>query len=316
MTRRSVLLFAFLGIAWGIPYLLIRVAVSEIEPAFLVLARTGLAALILLPITIVRRSFRPTLRLWKPLLAYAAAEVAAPWFFLASAERSLPSSTAGLLLAAVPLVGVGVGLAFGSGQKFSRANIIGLITGVLGVSLLVGFEGGESNPSALVQAAIVVVGYATGPAILARWMPRADPMALTALALGSVAVAYFPIVMATRAWPTEALSGPATISIVVLAVICSAGAFVALAMLVRDVGAVRATTVTYVNPAIALLAGAIVLHEPVTPWSVVGLALILVGCLLATRTIRRRFTSSSVTPTDTVPVTKDSTVAATRSDPA
>ena len=286
MTRRGLLLFLFLGVAWGIPYLLIRIAVAEVEPAFLVLCRTGLAALLLMPIAIARRSLLPTFRFWRPLLAYAAIEVAVPWYFLASAERSLPSSTTGLLLAVVPLVGVGVGLALGARQQFSAVNALGLGLGLAGVGLLVGFESRAVNPWAFAEVVIVVIGYAVGPAILVRWMPKADPIGLTAIALGAVALAYLPIVAATNAWPRELPSSATITSVVVLAIVCSAAAFVALASLVKEVGAVRATTVTYVNPAVALLAGAIVLNEPVTAWSLVGLGFILLGCILAARRTR------------------------------
>jgi drug/metabolite transporter (DMT)-like permease len=81
------------------------------------------------------------------------------------------------------------------------------------------------------------------------------------------------------------------VSVVLLAIVCSAGAFTVMAALVAEVGPVRATTVTYVNPAVALIAGAVVLGEPVTAWAVAGFALILAGCYLVTirrtgRTIR------------------------------
>jgi drug/metabolite transporter (DMT)-like permease len=58
VTRRAAVLFLGLGVAWGIPYLLIKVAVDEISPAQLVLARTGLAALILMPIALARGAVR------------------------------------------------------------------------------------------------------------------------------------------------------------------------------------------------------------------------------------------------------------------
>jgi drug/metabolite transporter (DMT)-like permease len=72
------------------------------------------------------------------------------------------------------------------------------------------------------------------------------------------------------------------VSVALLAIVCSAGAFTVMAALVAEVGPVRATTVTYVNPAVALIAGAVVLGEPVTAWAIAGFALILAGCYLVT----------------------------------
>ena len=79
MNRRAAVLFVALGIAWGIPYLLIKVAVDELAPEALVLFRTALAALLLLPVAVAQGAVRPVLRRWKPLLAFAATEIAVPF---------------------------------------------------------------------------------------------------------------------------------------------------------------------------------------------------------------------------------------------
>jgi drug/metabolite transporter (DMT)-like permease len=71
--------------------------------------------------------------------------------------------------------------------------------------------------------------------------------------------------------------------VLVFAVICTAIAFIVFFALIREVGATRALVFTYVNPAVALTTGVIVLNEPLTPWNLAGLALILCGLLLATR---------------------------------
>ena len=89
VTRRGLILFAALGIAWGIPYLFIKVAVSELEPAMVVLARSGLAAILLLPLAFFRREVALVVRRWKPMLAYTIVEIILPWYFLSSAEQRL-----------------------------------------------------------------------------------------------------------------------------------------------------------------------------------------------------------------------------------
>src|SRR5579859_822880 len=105
MTRRGWLLFVTMGLIWGIPYLLIKVAVGGLNPATLVFLRTGIAALVLIPIAAGRGDFRGLLRRWRPLLAFAVVEVAVPWLLLNSAETRLSSSLSGVLIAGVPLVG-------------------------------------------------------------------------------------------------------------------------------------------------------------------------------------------------------------------
>src|ERR1700742_1631263 len=117
VTRRGFILFALLGVGWGIPYLLIKIAVGQLDPAMLVFTRMGLAALILLPVAAVRGEFAAVLRRWRPLLAFTVAEMVVPQFLLGSAEERLPSSTTGLLIAGVPLAGVGGAFLLGRAER-------------------------------------------------------------------------------------------------------------------------------------------------------------------------------------------------------
>lgn len=283
MTRRGILLFAALGIAWGIPYLFIKVAVGELEPAMVVLARSALAAVLLLPLALFRREVAPVLRHWKPMLAYTIVEIIIPWGFLSSAEQHLPSSTAGLLLAAVPLAGVAVAFVMGRPARLSTINWLGIGIGMLGVAALVGLDIGGSDLLSVGQMAFVVVGYALGPAILSRWMPDLPGVGVVAVSLAGAAITYVPIVVFTGSWPAVWPSPAVTVSIIVLAVVCSALAFLLMVGLIGEIGPVKATTITYVNPAVAILAGVIVLGERVTVWTVLGFALVLAGSWLVTR---------------------------------
>jgi len=287
MTRRGIILFAALGLIWGIPYLFVKIAVAELTPEFLVLARAGLAALILLPIAALGGAIMPVLRRWKPLLAFAFVEMLLPWYFLNSAEVNLPSSTTGLLLSAVPLVAVGVALAFGRRDRITAINWVGIAIGMLGVGTIVGLDLGGSDLASVAMLSVVVMGYAVGPAILARWMSDLPPVGVVALALTISSVLILPVVAVTGGWPTAVPSPPTILSVVILAVVCSALAFVLMFALIAEIGPIRMTAITYVNPAVAVVAGALVLSEPITIWTLVGFALILVGCALVTRPDRR-----------------------------
>jgi len=283
VTRRGIILFAALGIAWGIPYLLIKVAVDELEPAMVVLGRSALGALLLIPLALARRQVLVVLKRWGPLLAYTIIEIVIPWYFLSTAELRLPSSTAGLLLAAVPLVGVAVAFAFGRPAKFSAANWFGILVGMLGVAALVGLDVAGSDLIAVGQLAIVVVCYALGPAILSRWMSDLPGVGVVAVSLAIAAIIYVPFVTLTGAWPTAWPSGPVILSVVLLAVVCSALAFLIMFALIAEIGPVRMTTITYVNPAVAIAAGALILGERITIWTIIGFALVLTGSFLVTR---------------------------------
>jgi drug/metabolite transporter (DMT)-like permease len=289
VTRRGFILFALLAVGWGIPYLLIKIAVRQLDPAMLVFARMGLAAAVLLPVAAARGDLAPVLRRWRPLLAFTVVEMVVPQFLLGSAEERLPSSTTGLLIAAVPLAGVGVAFLLGRPERLAPQNWLGIALGMAGVAALVGFAVSASDLGAFGEVLLVVAGYALGPAILAKWMHGLPGTGVMAVGFTLTAAVYAPVVATTHSWPSAWPSSSVIVSVVLLAVVCSAGAFTVMAALVAEVGPVRATTVTYVNPAVALIAGAVVLGEPVKAWAVIGFALILAGCYFVTarRTGRR-----------------------------
>jgi drug/metabolite transporter (DMT)-like permease len=283
VTRRALILFVALGIAWGIPYLLIKVAVGELDPLMVVLARCALGALILLPLALARKQVLVVLKRWRPLLAYTVVEIVVPWFFLSSAEQKLPSSTAGLLIAVVPLVGVGVAFLFGRPAKLSLANWLGIVAGMAGVAALVGLDVAGSDLIGVAEIAVVVVCYAFGPAILSKWMSDLPGVGVVAVSLAIAAVIYLPFVAITHGFPTKVPSLPVILSIVALAAVCSAAAFLIMFALIAEIGPMRMTTITYVNPAVAIVAGALILGERITVWTVVGFVLVIGGAYFVTR---------------------------------
>ena len=136
MSRRGWVLFTVMGAIWGVPYLLIKVADGGVSVTVLVFARVFAGSLLLLPIAIRHgrlRALRPYLR-W--VAAFAAVEVILPWLLLSSAETHLSSSLSGLLIAAVPVIGVGVARLAGDRERLSATRWAGLGLGLAGVALL------------------------------------------------------------------------------------------------------------------------------------------------------------------------------------
>lgn len=280
MTRRAWLLFGVMCVVWGVPYLLIKVAVAEISPAELVLARTTLGAAVLLPWAVRSGALAPALRAWRPLLLFAALEMAGPWFLLAHAERDLSSSLTGLLVAAVPLVAAVAGRAFGESDRLDRVRVAGLLVGLLGVALLLGLDVRGSDLPAVGAVALTVIGYATGPLVVSRSLRDIPSQGVNAAALTATAVLFLPFGVASY----DGLpSGRVILAVLGLGLVCTALALVLFFALIAEAGPHRALVITFVNPAVAVALGIALLGEAFTVGTAVGFPLVLLGCLLATR---------------------------------
>jgi len=273
---RRWLLFGSMCLIWGVPYLLIRVAVRDLDPAVLVFARTGIGAVLLLPLAAARGELVPVLKRWRPLLAFAAVEIAVPWLLLSSAERRLSSSFSGLMIAVVPLVGALI-----ARERLGARSLGGLVLGLGGVVALVGLDLSGTSAAGVVEIAGVVVGYALGPIVLARRLSDLPALGVIAASLGVTAVVYAPV--AAFVLPASLPPAKVVASVVALAVVCTALAFVLFFALIEQIGPVRATVITYVNPAVAAALGVGILGERFTAGMGVGFVLILVGSVLAVR---------------------------------
>jgi drug/metabolite transporter (DMT)-like permease len=280
VTRRGWILFGTLGVLWGIPYLLIKVAVSEVSPALVVFGRTAIAAAILVPVAARSGDLRRALPHWRLITVFAAVEICGPWLLLGDAERRLTSSFAGLLVAAVPLVAAVLTPAFGGHDRLDASRMAGLAVGIGGVATLLGLDL-RGEVGAGVEMGLVAVGYAIGPLMIARYFADLPSLGVMSLAFTISAVVYVPAAVVT--WPSATPSAGALLSVVGLAVLCTVAAFLVFFALVAEVGPNRATVITFVNPAVAVLLGVTLRGEPLTAGILAGFPLVLLGCWLATR---------------------------------
>lgn len=282
MSRRAVALFVMLGVVWGIPYLLIKVAVESVEPAFVVFARVALGAAVLVPIALARGQFRLLRGRWHWVAAFAVVEITFGFLALTWAEQRISSSLAALLIAAVPIVGAILAHQFGLDAHISRRRVAGLAIGFAGVGSLVGFDVTGGTALSIAAVGITVLGYSLGPIIAEKRLHGIPSLPVIAAALAINTVIYLPLGIIT--WPDHAVPMSAWGAIAILGLVCTALAFVGLFLLIGEVGAPRAQVITYINPAVAVILGVIVLSEPITLGIAIGFPLVLIGSWLGTRT--------------------------------
>jgi drug/metabolite transporter (DMT)-like permease len=286
VSRRGWWLFAAMSVIWGIPYLLIKVADSGVAPPVLVLARVVIGATLLIPVAIRRRELAPLLPSWRWLILFALVEIITPWLLLSEAETRLSSSLSGLLIASVPILVAVFGLLTGGQDRLGPVRWAGLLVGLGGVALLVVSGGTNGDAGSVVEVLGVAVCYSIGPLIAARKLSELPSLGMTAACLAFAAVVYAPIAAVT--WPHAVPAGKVLASLAGLGVISTALAFILFFALIAEAGPARATVITYVNPAVAVALGVLVLGERLTVPMAVAFVLILGGSVLATRAAGRR----------------------------
>ena len=281
MRTRGWVLFAAMAVLWGVPYLLIKETVETFTPFAMVAGRTLAGALILLPFALHRRALRPALARWPWVLAFGAVEMGGPFLLLGHAEQQLPSGTTGLLVATVPLAAAIIAVFRGDRTVLRPLRMLGLVIGFGGVAVIVGGQGFATDPGDLLavgEVLLVAVMYATAPFIVAAKLNGVPSLGSITLALAAVGTFYLPFALLV---PSEPPTVRSTLSLVGLAVLCTAIAFIVFFALIDEVGPARAPLFTYVNPVVAIVLGMLLLGEEPSVGLLVGFPLVIVGCWLA-----------------------------------
>ena len=268
---------------WGIPYLFIKVAIDDgISPGFIAWSRVILAALVLLPLAWRTGEIASLRGRWGWVVFFAFFEIALAFPLISAGEKHVDSSLAAIIIASVPLLVAVLAIRFDQSERVRGTRLFGLLIGFAGVVALVGIDVAGRSDELLGAMAILLAAacYAVGSITLKRQFSDINPIVTMAAALSVASVFLAPLGLATI--PTEAPSQAALISIVVLGLLCTAIAFVVYGALIAEVGAGRATVITYVAPVVALACGIVVLGEQPGAGAVVGLLLILAGSWLST----------------------------------
>jgi drug/metabolite transporter (DMT)-like permease len=283
VSARAWTLFAAMSTVWGIPYLFIKIAVDGgVPPIVLAWGRIVLAAAVLLALAARAGVLHHLRGRWRFVAAYAVIELSIPFPLIAAGEQHVASSLAAIVIATVPLLVALMAIRFDPDERVTGSRLAGLLTGLVGVVLLVGVDASGSLAALLGAAAVMVaaVGYAAGPLILKRSLSDLDPRAAMGASLAVAALILAPLAVLDA--PARMPTAGALASVGVLGLVCTALAFVLMAMLIREIGPGRAVVVTYVNPIIAVALGVTLLGEQPGAGAIAGLLLILAGSWLST----------------------------------
>lgn len=280
MGRRDAVLLIVLGAAWGAVYPLTTVALRVLDPPGVIVARTGLAALVLLPLAAHRRVLGALRTQPGDVLMAAALQATIPLVLLTVGQQHVSASLAAILVATQPVWTAVITATLT--QAVSGRETTGVLVGLAGVVLLflrdldIGDTTGWGGAALLVSA----VFYAAGAVYIQHRLPRVPALATATAAMVISALALAPFA-AVAAPPTP---DPAILAwIVVLGVVATGAALVGFYALIHRIGAVRASLISYLAPAFAVTYGVILLGDRPSPYTFAGMALILAGSHLATR---------------------------------
>lgn len=269
-----------LALLWGSAYLFIRAAVPEFGPGPLMALRLGLSALVLSPLLLSAREWTAIRGARGPLLVQGVLFSALPFLMLAWASLSMTAGFTAILNATAPLFAAIVGLLW-LGERLGRWRVLGLAIGFAGVVVLmwgrIGLRPDEVT-GALLAMLVASALWGVGGHWTRMRLGGLSPAAVSCGTLAVAALALTPLAVAT--WPAQPPSARAWAELVFLGVASSGFGFLLYYRLLRRIGAVGATSVTFLNPPVAMFAAVLYLGEPITLQMVVGAAVILAGTAL------------------------------------
>jgi drug/metabolite transporter (DMT)-like permease len=270
-----------LAAIWGGSFLFMRIAAPVLGPTLLIAARVSTAALFLLGIALLRRRSLQVALHWKHYLVLGLCNSALPFLLFAYAAQTLTASLLSILNATAPIFGA-VTTAVWNRSRLSWRTIAGLILGVTGVAVLVGFDRAMLAPGAGVAiAAGLTASLCYGiVSTYARAAPQGDAFNN---AHGSMWAATLLVVPAAPFFPALAPATPGVlVAALALGVVCSGVAYLLYFRLIADLGPAPALTVTFLIPVFGVLWGALFLGEHVGLSTVAGSLIVIVGTAFVT----------------------------------
>ena len=277
------MLFLLVSVLWGIPYFLIKIAIDDLSPMFVVAGRAAIAAVVLLPVAAARGTLGALRKRLGVVAVLAAVHIIGPFLLITYGEVHITSSLTGLLIAIEP---VAIALLMLRTEPLTTGRTTGLVLGFAGVAVLVGLDV-SGDRLGLLGAGMVLLAalsYAVATILVQRRAADLPPEALAGGTTAITALVLAPFAVLTR--PAGPVPANAWVALAALGLFCTAVALLAFYRLIALAGSNRAGLVTYVNPVVAVALGVALLNEPLS-WSTgLGFLLVVAGCWLSTRPSR------------------------------
>jgi len=277
-----------LSALWGASFIFIRVAVPALGPFVLVELRVGLAA-VALALCAAFLGRLPKLRVrWRQFALLGMVNVAIPFSLISTAEINLTASLAAILNSTTVMF-TAVVAAVWMGDALTARKVVGVVLGIVGVTVLVGWDPIVMNWVVVLSVGAMLaasLAYALGSVYAKRTFAGSPPLAIAIGQLTAAATLILPL--AAVSVPDERPSTIVVLSVLGLALTSTAVAYMLYFRLIENVGPTSTATVTLLVPLFGLLFGVVLLDEPVGLGTLAGLVLILSSVTLITGLGRAR----------------------------
>lgn len=282
MDGAALIMLTALSVIWGGSFILNAVILEEVPVMTLVALRVVLAALVLWPL--IALSGLPVPRgpvVWAAFMFMGFANNVVPFVLIVWGQTSIGAGLAAILNATTPLFAALLAGLFLADETLSTRKVIGLLLGLAGVAALVGPAAlGAIGSAVLPQLAILGATLSYGiAAVFARRFARwgVKPTVVAAGQLTGSSIMMVPLALAVDGVPTALPSTTVVWSILGLAVVATAGAYVLYFSIIGRAGATNASLVTVLVPVFAGIMGVAILGERWGAEQLVGMALIIAG---------------------------------------
>lgn len=288
MTNRDISELVLLAAIWGASFLFMRTATPEFGAIPLVLVRTLVAALSLLPLLIFKKQLLAVIQHWFPIMVVGLVNTAIPFVLFSYATAELGAGFGAVLNATAPMFGAMVAVVWLK-DKLHISAVLGLVVGFGGVLVLSAMGKGLSTRSELlpVFAALgATFAYGIAACYTRRYLSGVQVLAIATGSQIFATLALIPLAVVT--WPDAMPSLQAWWQTIALGIVCTGLAYLLYFRLIANVGASRAITVAYLVPVFGVVWGIVFLQEGITSGLLIGGAMILLGVSLTTGIVKLR----------------------------
>lgn len=282
MSPKDLMTLLALGALWGASFLFIRVAVPSLGPVLLMELRLGLAAATLALLAVAVGRLPKARARWKQFLFLGTVNAAIPFTLIAAAEIYLTASLAAIINSTTVMF-TAVVAAVWLGDALTARKVVGIVLGIVGVAALVGWDPIVLDAPVLLSVAAMLgasLSYAVGAVYVKRNFKGVPPLSMAIGQLSAGALVLLPLTAAGL--PGEAPPLAAVVSVLGLALLSTAVAYLLYFRLIENVGPTSTVTVTLLVPVFGLLFGVLLLEEPFSLGTIAGLAMVLFSVALVT----------------------------------